>query len=178
MAVIAAECCAIEDLLGQQQAIGNDDGDISPKFAKSPAILRIPKLTGVSTAAPEARLPDVPAISADRAHGDRPALAAGYEPHDPCPASTNERRVGTENSGVPMNMMLSDIRSSVGFCSAVFKRVYELEIKPLEVFCVARGKACATGQAGGGDHRVLGFHDMSLLYLLCAESPIPMRCTQ
>lgn len=45
--------------------------------------------------------------------------------------------------------------------SGLFKRVYQLKIKPLEVFDIAGGQDGAVGQADGGNHGVFCFHGVS-----------------
>ncbi|OJF90491.1 hypothetical protein AX760_07685 [Pararhizobium antarcticum] len=53
-----------------------------------------------------------------------------------------------------MKMMRSDTAASGFFQSGVFKRVYERQIKPLEVFCVARRQCRTMKKAYGGDHGI------------------------
>lgn len=48
---------------------------------------------------------------------------------------------------------------------ATFKRIYQHEIKPLEVFRVARRQRCAMREADRGDHGVLGFDGASCIFL-------------
>ncbi len=159
MAVVAAVACPVEDCLGQKQAVGDNDGDIGAEGAKALALFLLPEIDGGQHCQAEQlrRLMDRRFLQIEPAAPARPRrlgidgddLMTGIEQQ----AQSGNRKFRRSHEYDAKRHSISPVERS-----AVFKRVYELEIKPFEVFCIAGRERRAMRQADGGDHGVLGFH--------------------
>ena len=125
MAVEAAEPRAFEDRLGQEQPVGDDDGDVGIQSAANAACSAC-ALQRYGRRAPRcraARPRAAPATASVPARAGRPAAAAACRRRRSHARPRRSRAsVGTENSGVPMKMMRSGIADSAGQALSRFAR--------------------------------------------------------